>query len=115
MKRILIVDDNTEYLEILSSMLSGKFDTIKVTGVEDALDVLQTTTIDAVCCDFNMKDGTGLDLLKKIRQNGLKTPFLLMSGDDSKTLKQKVKRYYGDFCRKTDFDLVKKINALVNS
>ena len=52
MKRILIVDDNTEYLEILSSMLSGKFDTIKVTGVEDALDVLQTTTIDAVCCDL---------------------------------------------------------------
>ena len=35
-----------------------------------------------------MKDGTGLDLLK-IRQNGLKTPFLLMSGDDSKTLEQK--------------------------
>lgn len=37
MKRILIVDDNTEYLEILSSVLSGKFDTIKVTGVKDAL------------------------------------------------------------------------------
>ena len=38
MKRILIVDDNTEYLQILSSVLSGEFETIKATGVEDALD-----------------------------------------------------------------------------
>ena len=78
MKRILIVDDNTEYLQILSSVLSGEFETIKATGVEDALDTLQTITVDAICSDFNMKDGTGLDLLEKIRQQGLKTPFLLM-------------------------------------
>ena len=72
MKRILIVDDNTEYLQILSSVLSGEFETITATGVEDALDTLQTITVDAICSDFNMKDGTGLDLLEKIRQQGLK-------------------------------------------
>ena len=71
MKRILIVDDNTEYLQILSSVLSGEFETITATGVEDALDTLQTITVDAICSDFNMKDGTGLDLLEKIRQQGL--------------------------------------------
>ena len=42
MKRILVVDDNTEYLQILSSVLSGEFETIKATGVEDVLDTLQT-------------------------------------------------------------------------
>ena len=115
MKRILIVDDNTEYLQILSSVLSGEFETIKATGVEDALDTLQTITVDAICSDFNMKDGTGLDLLEKIRQQGLKTPFLLMSGDNSRALEQKAKLYYGDFCCKTDFDLVEKIKALVNN
>ena len=115
MKRILIVDDNTEYLQILSSVLSGEFETIKATGVEDALDTLQTITVDAICSDFNMKDGTGLDLLEKIRQQGLKTPFLLMSGDHRRALEQKAKLYYGDFCCKTDFDLVEKIKALVNN
>ena len=115
MKRILIVDDNTEYLQILSSVLSGEFETIKATGVEDALDTLQTITVDAICSDFNMKDGTGLDLLEKIRQQGLKTPFLLMSGDNSRALEQKAKLYYDDFCCKTDFDLVEKIKALVNN
>ena len=81
MKRILVVDDNTEFLQTLSTVLSGDFDTIKATGVMDALNTLKTITVDAICSDFNMKDGTGLDLLEKIRQKGLKTPFLLMSGD----------------------------------
>ena len=84
MKRILVVDDNTEFLQTLSTVLSGDFDTIKATGVMDALNTLKTITVDAICSDFNMKDGTGLDLLKTIRQKGLKIPFLLMSGDDSR-------------------------------
>ena len=115
MKRILIVDDNTEYLQILSTVLSGDFDTIKATGVMDALNTLQTIAVDAICSDFNMKDGTGLDLLETIRQKGLKTPFLLISGDDSRALERKAKLYYGDFYCKTDFDLVEKIKALVNN
>ena len=32
--------------------------------------------------DYNMQDGTGLDLLEEIRQKGITVPFLLMSGDD---------------------------------
>ena len=115
MKRILVVDDNTEYLQVLSSVLSGDFDTIKATGVMDALNTLKTITVDAICSDFNMKDGTGLDLLEKIRHKGLRTPFLLMSGDDSRTLEQKAKLYYGGFCCKTDFDLIRKIKALVSN
>ena len=115
MKRILIVDDNTEFLQTLSTVLSGDFDTIKATGVMDALNTLKTITVDAICSDFNMKDGTGLDLLEIIRQQGLKTPFLLMSGDDSRALEQKAKLYYGDFCCKTNLDLVRKIKTFVNN
>ena len=112
---IRLVDDNTEFLQTLSTVLSGDFDTIKATGVMDALNTLKTITVDAICSDFNMKDGTGLDLLEKIRQKGLKTPFLLMSGDDSRALEQKTKLYYGDFCCKTDFDLIRKIKVLVSN
>lgn len=115
MKRILVVDDNTEFLETLSTVLSGDFDTITATGVMDALNTLQTIAVDAICSDFNMKDGTGLDLLETIRQKSLNPPFLLMSGDDSRALEQKVKLYYGGFCCKTDFDLIRKIKALVSN
>lgn len=102
MKRILVVDDNTEYLQVLSTVLSSDFDTIKAKGVKEALDILQEITVDAVCSDFNMEDGTGLDLLEIIRQQGLKTPFLLMKrGCQLRTNRQSIptsgrmKRYRG--------------------
>ena len=113
--RATIVDDNTEYLQFLSSVLSGDFDTIKATGVEDALNILQAITVDAICSDFNMRDGTGLDLLEDIRQRGISVPFLLMSGNDDYWLVQQTKLYGGIFCCKTDYDLIAKIKALNNS
>ena len=113
MKRLLVVDDNTEYLQFLSSVLSGDFDTIKATGVKDALNILQTITVDAICSDFNMRDGTGLDLLEDIRQRGIAVPFLLMSGDDDCLIEQQTKFYGGVFCCKTDYDLIAKIKALI--
>lgn len=115
MKRILVVDDNTEYLQVLSNVLSNDFDTIKATGVKDALDILQAITVDAICSDYNMKDGTGLELLEDIRQKGINVPFLLMSGDDDYLLEQKAKLCGGVFCSKTDCDLIGKIKALINT
>ena len=115
MKRILVVDDNTEYLQVLSNVLSNDFDTIKATGVKDALDILQAITVDAICSDYNMKDGTGLELLEDIRQKGINVPFLLMSGDDDCLLEQKAKLCGGVFCSKTDCDLIGKIKELINS
>ena len=115
MKRILVVDDNTEYLQVLSNVLSNDFDTIKATGVKDALDILQAITVDAICSDYNMKDGTGLELLEDIRQKGINVPFLLMSGDDDCLLEQKAKHCGGVFCSKTDCDLIGKIKALINT
>ena len=115
MKRILVVDDNTEYLQVLSNVLSNDFDTIKATGVKDALDILQAITVDAICSDYNMKDGTGLELLEDIRQKGINVPFLLMSGDDDYLLEQKAKLCWGVFCSKTDCDLIGKIKELINT
>ena len=112
MKRILVVDDNTEYLQVLSNVLSNDFDTIKVTGVKDALDILQAITVDAICSDYNMKDGTGLELLEDIRQKGITVPFLLMSGDDDCLLEQKAKLCGGVFCSKVDYDLIEKIKSI---
>ena len=79
------------------------------------MDILQAITVDAICSDFNMKDGTGLDLLEDIRQRGISVPFLLMSGNDDYMLVQQTKPYGGVFCCKTDYDLIAKIEALINS
>lgn len=82
MKKILVVDDNIDYLAILGSVLEKYFEVYEASSVKEALQVLENSEIEAICSDFNMKDGTGLDLLRKIRQKDLTIPFLLMSGDN---------------------------------
>ena len=113
MKKLLVVDDNLDYLGFLVSVLKEHFEVYEASGVKEALQVLENTEIVAVCADFNMKDGTGLDLLREIRQKNLTIPFLLMSGDDT-MLEKETKHYGAVFCCKTDYDFIAKVKALAN-
>ena len=56
------------------------------TGVKAAIQVLNTSVMDAVCSDYNMRDGTGFDLLKQIYIDNSEISFLLMSGADDPSL-----------------------------
>lgn len=114
LKRILIVDDNMEYLRLLSSILQKQFQTYEATGITEAIKVLETATVDAICSDFNMRDGTGLELLIMLRQQDVKTPFLLMSGDDDIRISNEAKSYGATFCCKTDHELLNKLKAAVD-
>lgn len=114
MKKLLIVDDNLDYLCLLVSIFEKYFEVYEASGVKEALHMLEDKEIDAICSDFNMRDGTGLDLLKEIRQKGLVVPFLIMSGDDDRMFEKAAKYYGGLFCCKTDYDFTAKVKALVN-
>lgn len=113
MKKLLVVDDNLNYLGFLASVLEKHFEVYTSTGVKDALRLLDNKKVEAICSDYNMRDGTGLDLLEDIRQKGITVPFLLMSGDDDYLLEQKAKFNGGVFCCKTDYDLIAKIKAFI--
>ena len=80
MKKLLLVDDDGDFLQILSSALEKDFEVYKADGLSQAHRVLDTVPISAICSDFYMRDGTGLDLLKEIRCKSITLPFLLMSG-----------------------------------
>ena len=115
MRKLLVIDDNLDFLGFLTSALEKYFEVYTATGVKDALRLLEYQKVEAICSDYNMKDGTGLDLLEDIRQRGISVPFLLMSGNDDYMLVQQTKPYGGVFCCKTDYDLIAKIEALINS
>ena len=108
MKRILIVDDNIELLGVLSSVLQQHFQVYEATGVQEAIKLLVTVTVDAICSDFNMRDGTGLEILKQLRQQDVKIPFMLMSGSDDRYLQNEAQSWGASFCCKTDHGLIKK-------
>ena len=112
MKRLLLVDDDTAFLQLLSSVLQQDFQVYEATGVEEALKTLDTVPVHAICSDFNMRDGTGLELLERLYHENIKIPFLLMSGDNDRRLAETAERYGAAFCCKTDFDLLEKIKEM---
>lgn len=112
-KKLLVVDDDLDYLGTLAFILEKQFEIYTATGVKEALQFLDNKKVDAICSDFNMCDGTGLDILEDIRKSGIVIPFLLMSYSDDYLLERKVKLYDGVFCCKTDNDLIARITTLV--
>ncbi len=71
MKKLLVVDDNLDYLGSLASVLKKYYEVYEATGVKEALRLLDNKKIQAICSDFNMRDGTGLNLLQDIHQKGI--------------------------------------------
>ena len=48
------------------SLLQRDFQVYEATGVEEALKTFGVVQIHAICSDFNMKDGTGIELLERL-------------------------------------------------
>ena len=114
MKKILIVDDDIAFLSLLSQLLRKKYQTYEATGVKTALRIIEDISLDVICSDRNMKDGTGLGLLETIRKEEIQLPFLLMSGDEDRHIIRIAQRYGAYFCCKTDPDLISKIDSITN-
>lgn len=115
MINLLLVDDDFDFLNTLSSILKRDFEVSTATGVAEAKQVLMSEDIDAVCSDFHMRDGTGLDLLEWLREKGNMIPFLLFSGTEEVALINTVNCYDATFCGKTDCDLIERIKNVINS
>ena len=92
-KRILIVDDQPRVLdvlrEIVASFQHGHAYEITTAGyVADALVIVQRERFDLILLDMVMPGigdpllrRQGLDLLKRVRDLGVNTPVVMMSGD----------------------------------
>ena len=112
MKKLLIIEDNNDFLRLLSSILQKDFQVYQATEKKEALNVLETVAVNAICSDHNLLDGTGLELLIKLRNSNMEIPFLLMSGNDDCCLANLAKQYGATFCCKTDVELLEKIRKL---
>lgn len=66
---ILIADDNEEIVEFLTEDLSGKYIVFTAYNGKEALDILNTETIQLIICDIMMPVMNGLELCKTIKAN----------------------------------------------
>ena len=113
MKRILLVDDDETFRYALSELLSKEFEVLKSFGVKDALEKLKKDSVDLIFCDYIMRDGSGLDLLRSCRERYISVPFMLMSACDFNQLSRKANLYSITFCEKTDRDFLDKLRAML--
>jgi CheY-like chemotaxis protein len=77
--RILLVDDEPDFREVLSFLLIRKgYVVLTAKNGREALEVLHRTPVDAVISDIRMPGGDGIELLEKARQELDATPVILL-------------------------------------
>ena len=80
METILIVDDEKNYLVVLSSFLSEEgYEPITADNAQQALDIVENTDLDLVLTDMKMPSMDGIELLKLIKEKSPDLPVVMMT------------------------------------
>ena len=82
MALILIVDDVPALAEQYAYDLKriGGYETLVATGGHEACDIISREAVDCVILDLEMPDLDGFDVLRKLRENGIRIPVIVYTG-----------------------------------
>lgn len=103
--KILIVDDNKDYVEVLEMIFETLgYGSIVVENGQSALEVLEKDRFDLVVSDYLMEKMSGIELLEKIKEEYSDLRFLMISGNDSKKVQNEaiIKGADGYFLKGSD-------------
>ncbi len=85
-KRILIVDDSFDMLEVLQRQLSAlHYSTFQASAVNDAIDIMTNSDVDLLITDLQMPGIGGMELVKYSSEHYPKIPILVITGFPSVT------------------------------
>ncbi len=80
METILIVDDEKNYLTILSALLEEEgYEVLSAPGGREAFDIHKTADLDLVLTDMKMPKMDGIELLEKIKADDPDLPVIMMT------------------------------------
>ena len=79
-QRILLVEDEPGLREVLTLALEGAgFKCEATSGIEEGQRALREAPFDGVLSDLKLKDGSGIELLTWMKEQGLETPVVIMT------------------------------------
>jgi len=79
--RILCVDDDNDTSEMITLLLGLEgYEVAVANSVREGLTRATTAEFDLILLDWTFRDGSGLDLCKRIREAGKSVPILFCSG-----------------------------------
>ncbi len=84
-RKILLIDDDTDLRESLEEQLSlhDEFETAGVENARDGIELAKAEHIDLVILDVGLPDMDGREACKVLRKNGLRSPVIMLTGQDS--------------------------------
>lgn len=69
-KRVMTVDDSATVRQVLQMTLEGAgYEVLQAVDGVDALNLLNTETVDMMVTDLNMPNMDGINLIREVRQN----------------------------------------------
>ena len=78
--RLLLCEDEKTLSKVIKVLLtSNNYSVDTVFDGEEALDYIRTNIYDGIILDLMMPKINGIDVLKKIRSEGIKTPILILT------------------------------------
>jgi len=84
-KQILIVDDDTTLLEMLSEQLQlhEEFSTTGAKSATEALNLAKEDYFDVIILDVGLPDMDGREVCRLMRRNGVTSPIIMLTGADT--------------------------------
>jgi DNA-binding response OmpR family regulator len=84
-KKILIVDDDDTLRDSLAEQfaLHEEFLVKGAANAGDALKAIKSEHVDLIILDVNLPDVDGREVCKILRRNGIKSPIVMLTGEDS--------------------------------
>ena len=86
MKKILLIDDSDTYTWCLQKYLQHRGYPVKTgSTLKEARAAIQEEMLLVVCCDLDLPDGSGMELLDEVRAADKELPFILASCHEKRT------------------------------
>jgi DNA-binding NtrC family response regulator len=100
--RILVVDDNESYRDLLVMHLSMEgYDVLSTSDGNEAIGLLESQIIDLALLDINIPNVSGMDILRHIQTHGIEVrPVMISGSNDWQTWKECVNLGAVDFVPK---------------
>ena len=86
-KTLLLLEDNVEFIDHAISLFQMFVARVYVAHtIQEAYSLFKNKPIDIIISDIHLKNENGLDFIKKVRQEDMNTPILVLSGHKDEEL-----------------------------
>jgi PAS domain S-box-containing protein len=80
--RILHVEDDQDLVQVVQSMLHEVAHVEAAPSLRQARELLQHGSYDLILLDINLPDGSGLEIIDRMKQQNIDTPVVIFSSED---------------------------------